>query len=120
MLTTLMQLAYKGGTDAIEPLFKLFKDSVETNMTLDEMTAWAKALGSTGKIEVIGTTGPFRGADDADTDLWLVTPDPQGWANLMAAVESDGSVYEATNTYLYSVFPAPTPATTVTEITVGS
>ncbi|MBQ2681793.1 MAG: LCP family protein [Eggerthellaceae bacterium] len=119
MLTTLMQYAYKNGTDQIEPLFKSFQGFIETNISAEEQVAWAKALGSNGSIEVVGTTGPFRGDMDPDTNLWLVTPDPNGWANLMDAIENGGDIQAAIDTYNYSYFPNGISGLTTTTITVG-
>lgn len=119
MLTTLMQYAYQNGTDQIEPLFKAFQGNIETNIPFDEQVAWAKALGSKGSIEVIGTTGPFEGDIDSDTSLWLVTPDPNGWANLMAAVENGGDIQAAIDTYDYSEFADGISGLTTTTINIG-
>ena len=119
MLTTLMQYAYQNGTDQIEPLFKLFQGDIQTNIPFDEQVAWAKTLGSNGSFEVIGTTGPFEGDIDPDTGLWLVTPDPNGWANLMNAVENGGDIQAAIDTYDYSSFADGISGLTSTTITVG-
>ena len=119
MLTTLMQYAYQNGVDQIEPLFKAFQGNIETNIPLDDQVAWAKALGSNGSFEVIGTTGPFEGDIDPDTNLWLVTPDPNGWENLMDAVENGGDIQAAIDTYDYSYFADGISGLTSTTITVA-
>ena len=119
MLTTLIQYAYRDGIDNIEPLFKGFQGFIETNMPVDEQIAWAKSLGSKGSFDVIGTTGPFDGSLDADTELWLVTPDPDGWAALMDAVENDGDIEAAIDSFNYNYFDENTPAVERTTITVG-
>lgn len=119
MLTTLMQYAYQNGTDQIEPLFKAFQGDIVTNIPFEEQVAWAKALGSKGSFEVIGTTGPFEGDIDPDTNLWLVTPDPNGWANLMYAVENGGDIQAAIDTYGYSEFADNISGVTATTVSVG-
>ena len=119
MLTTLIQYAYKDGTDQIEPLFSSFQSVIETNIPFDEQVAWAQALGSNGSFQVVGTTGPFEGDIDPDTNLWLVTPDPNGWANLMDAVENGGDIQAAIDTYDYSYFAEGISGMTSTTITVG-
>lgn len=119
MLTTLIQYAYQNGTDQIEPLFKSFQGFIETNIPVDDQIAWAKSLGSNGSFEVIGTTGPFYGDIDPDSALWLVTPDPDGWAALMDAVENDGDIQAAVDSFNYSRFEDATPAVMWTTITVG-
>ena len=118
MLTTLIQYAYRNGTDQIEPLFKAFQGNIKTNIPFEDQVAWAKALGSNGSFEVIGTTGPFEGDID-ETGLWLVTPDPNGWANLMDAVENGGDIQAAIDSFDYSYFADGVSGLTTTTITVG-
>ena len=119
MLTSLIQLAYNGGVDSATSSIKNYQDAIETDIPLETQIAWAEKLGSQGSFKVVGTTGPFRGDIDPDTELWLVTPDPDGWAALKDAVENGGDIQVALDTYQYSVFPEPTPGVVETTIKVG-
>ena len=120
MLTTLMGYAYRDGADGAVSLVQGLQGLVETNIPADEQAAWIKALGSDGSFRVVGTTGPFVGGiDDTADGLWLVYEDPEGWANLMAAVQSGGDLWAATDSYRYPAFTEGTPNVVETTVVVG-
>lgn len=121
MLTTLMGYAYRDGTDNAANLISSLQGYVQTNIPLEDQTTWIKVLGSSGSFKVVGTTGPFVGGiDDTADGLWLVYEDPEGWANLMKAIESGGDLNAATQTYRFPAFTESTPSVVETTIAVGN
>ena len=64
---------------------------------------WIRGWGSPGsgasEIMVYGISGPFDGDIDEESQLFLVTLDPQNWKNLMAVVDSGQDPTAATEVY---------------------
>ena len=74
---------------------------VDTNWSTDEAAAYAKDFAEhAGQVTYISGTGPYKGGIDAETELWLVYPDAEGWAAVMKTVDAGGDPNE--------VLPAPT------------
>lgn len=119
MLTSLMQLAYSGGTDGVEDVLRSYQGNVKTNIPLETQIAFAKQLGETGTIEVVGTSGPFLGDVAEGEDIWLVQTDAEGWTALSDAVTNGGDLNVAISTYQYPEFTETTPGVLATTVKVG-
>ena len=99
MMVSLMQAAYADPAKVGDVLSAL-QGSITTNIPVDTQVAWAQALAKdAGEITVYGTSGPFDGDIDEESQLFLVTLDPQNWKNLMAAVDSGQDPTAATEVY---------------------
>ncbi len=119
MLTTLIESAYTSDM-GIEPLFTLLQGFITTNIPLDAQIDWANTLAETGKVVVRGTTGPFVGGVDEEANgQVLVYADPDGWRALMEAMNANGDLALAMDSFYDSDLPADVPAVTETIIEVG-
>ena len=99
MMVSLMQAAYADPSKVGDVLSAL-QGSITTNIPVDTQVAWAQALAKdAGEIAVYGTSGPFDGDIDEESQLFLVTLDTQNWKNLMAAVDSGQDPTAATEVY---------------------
>lgn len=119
MLTSLIQLAYSGGVSGAEDVLRSYQGNVKTNIPLETQIAWAKKLGETGAIEVVGTTGPFLGDVADGEEIWLVQTDAEGWAAISDAVTNGGDLNVAINAFQYPEFTETTPGVLATTIKVG-
>lgn len=120
MLTNLMQYAYTGGVEHAADTLTKFQNLVETDIPLEQQIAWAKKLGETGSIKVLGVTGPYNGTQQDDAGgMWLVNSDPEGWSSLVDAIAADGDLSAAVDTYEYHEMPGGLPNSTETTIKVG-
>lgn len=61
---------------------------ISTNMELSQMISLATDFAGAGGTTVYTCTGPYQGAIDPETQLWLCYEDPEGWADLMEAVDA--------------------------------
>ena len=99
MMVSLMQAAYADPAKVGDVLSAL-QGSITTNIPVDAQVAWAQALvKDASEITVYGTSGPFDGDIDGESQLFLVTLDPQNWKNLMAAVDAGQDPTAATEVY---------------------
>ena len=120
MFRVLMQYAYSS-SEGIDGLFNAFQGNIKSNIPVDAQINWAKALGSTGEIKVIGTTGPYNGGIDEEAGgQWLVLTDREGWKGVMAAVNANASPDEIETAINESFAANPYPAgiSIVTESTI--
>lgn len=119
MLTQLMQEAYSY-SDGIPALFDLLSQYVDTDLPISTLASWAEALGEDGTITVKGTTGPYSTSiDDDNGSMWFVDSDPEGWANMVEAVQGHGDLEAAFYTYETSDLDDRISPVTTTEIHVG-
>src|SRR5699024_8294913 len=101
-------------------LLSALQGFVSTNVPLETQTAWAEELASGTQITVHATTGPFTGGiDDEAGGLWLVTPDEQGWASQMAAIEPGQDPSEAAAAYSAELESPLAPVSTVATVSLG-
>lgn len=121
MLTQFMHDGYQN-PEGLSALFTLLSGMTQSNIPADVMTKWAEAMASSGKIVVKGTTGPFYGDIDPNSnDQWIVLPDQAGWNGVMSAVNANKSVAEiadaVTTTFANPNFPPEIPPCTEVTIT---
>ena len=82
--------------DTAEALCKF----VKTDWSTSEVAEYAKDFAEhADQITYLSGTGPYKGDIDAETQLWLTYPDPEGWAAVMEVVNAGGDPN--------SVLPAP-------------
>lgn len=99
MMVSLMQAAY-ADPSKVGNVLEALQGSITTNIPVDTQVAWAKALAKdASEITVYGTSGPFDGDIDEESQLFLVTLDPQNWKNLMSAVDAGQDPTAATEVY---------------------
>ena len=99
MMVSLIQAAYADPSKVGDVLSAL-QGSITTNIPVDTQVAWAQALAKdASEITVYGTSGPFDGDIDEESQLFLVTLDPQNWKNLMSAVDTGQDPTAATEVY---------------------
>ena len=77
--------------DKAESLVKAVYPFVETNMTLEELTAYVKDFAANAdKVTFLDGTGPYDGDIDDETELWLATRDEDTWRQVIAVVDEGG------------------------------
>ncbi|WP_449314735.1 LCP family protein [Rubneribacter sp.] len=119
MMVGLIRLAFSDPAQT-GALLSALQGFVSTNVPLETQTAWAEELASGTQITVHATTGPFTGGiDDEAGGLWLVTPDEQGWASLMAAIEAGQDPSEAAAAYSAELESPLAPVSTVATVSLG-
>lgn len=117
MMTNLIKIVFSDPSKTGE-LLETLQDTISTNIPLKTQTDWAKHMGTGKQITVYSTSGPYAGSLDAQTGLWLVTPDPDHWNQLMKAVKAGDDPAPAAAAYANKDQSplAPLSATTVIDL----
>lgn len=99
MMASLIGAAYADPSKTGSVLEAL-QGAIDTNISVDDQVAWANALADgADEITIYGTSGPFDGDVDAESNLFLVTYDPDNWHNLMSVVGEGDNPSAATAVY---------------------
>lgn len=87
MVLALMNSVLQSPPAEIPGLVQGLSECISTNMELSQMMSLATDFAGSGGATVYTCTGPYQGEIDAETGLWLCYEDPEGWAELMEAVD---------------------------------
>ena len=118
MMTRLIELAFADPSQT-GALLTALQGFASTNVPLETQTEWAAQLSDGDQITVHATSGPYTGGIDAETQLWLVTPDPANWQLVMAAVDAGEDPAPAAATYTAATESPIAPVSTTTVIPLG-
>lgn len=88
MVLALMNSVLQSPPAEIPGLVQGLSECISTNMELSQMMSLATDFAGSGGATVYTCTGPYKGDIDAETGLWLCYEDPEGWADLMKAVDA--------------------------------
>lgn len=88
MVVSLINSIIKSPPAEIPGLVQGLTKCVSTNMDLQTMVSLATSFAQAGSPSIYTCTGPYKGDIDPETGLWLCFEDPEGWAALMATVDS--------------------------------
>lgn len=88
MVLALMNSVLQSPPAEIPGLVQGLSECISTNMELSQMMSLATDFAGSGGATVYTCTGPYEGDIDAETGLWLCYEDPEGWADLMEAVDA--------------------------------
>lgn len=117
MMVSLMKLAFANPSNT-GTLLTALQGFISTNIPLESQISWCEWLTTdTNSITVYGTTGPFEGGLDESVNLWLVTPNPDGWALVMAAVNAGEDPSAAASTYCQALASSVAPVSETSTIT---
>ena len=98
MTLSLMKAVLQSSPAAIPGLVQDLSKCISTSMDLNTMVSLATDFAQAGNVEVYTCTGPWEGAIDSETGLWLCYEDPEGWADLMQVVDQGGNPETASTT----------------------
>ncbi len=103
MMASLIDAAYADPSKT-GSIIKALQGAIDTNISVDDQVAWAEALAADAdEITIYGTSGPFKGGVDADTNMFLIPYDSENWRNLMAVVDAGDDPSAATEVYAASM-----------------
>lgn len=88
MVLSLMNSVLQSPPAEIPGLVQRLSECISTNMDLSQMMSLATDFAGAGGATVYTCTGPYEGDIDPETGLWLCYEDPEGWAELMEAVDA--------------------------------
>lgn len=88
MVLSLINSVLQSPPAEIPGLVQRLSECISTNMDLSQMMSLATDFAGAGGATVYTCTGPYEGDIDPETGLWLCYEDPEGWAELMAAVDA--------------------------------
>lgn len=88
IVMSLIDTVLKSPPMEIPGLVQNLSGCISTNMDMGEMVNLATNFASAGNATVYTCTGPYEGAVDPETQLWLCYENPEAWATLMEAVDS--------------------------------
>lgn len=72
----------------IPGLIQNLSNCISTNFDMNELVELATNFATADGTTIYTCTGPYDGAIDEETGLWLCYEDPEGWADLMEKVEA--------------------------------
>lgn len=88
MTVALMNAVIKAPITEIPGLVQQLSSCVSTTMDIGTLTSLALDFAQANNMTLYTCTGPYDGALDESTGLWLCYENPEGWATLMAAVDA--------------------------------
>lgn len=118
MMVNLIQLAFADPSQT-KTLLGALQGFVATNVSLETQSLWADELVDGSQITVHATSGPYAGGIDEETQLWLVTPDPENWKALMDAVDAGRDPAQATAAYAAASESPRAPVSTSATIALS-
>lgn len=99
MMVGLMEKAYADPSKT-GSILKALQGTIQTSISVNDQIAWANALAAdTDSITVYGTSGPFDGDIDEETEKYFVFQDPENWEKLIADVNAGKDPAAATAVY---------------------